>query len=307
MHIGRRELDLIVIALQPVAQSPLGIVNHDGWNTFQTKAFQRPRDFVGQKVMRKVGVLTIKKLPRLLKGRRVVRVVKREGEDLQSLRFVLLREVDNRRKQIEAAPAPAGPNIDNQQAAPVRLDDRCPLFAGERFDVSLEPGNSPRRSRAKRRESTSTPAMTFVSGTSELGIARSRLSILSGDRASIPEPRQNYPRAHKCRGGVKKGNPSIDHHLPGIGEIRLGPKRHRFHAYSGESQIDMRQTPCFHVLLLSKDLVLSPLIFTCNSVLGSVDYDRCTYSTHSSQDFHFWPWHGESIHPRCPAYHVFSR
>ncbi len=123
--------------------------------------------------------------------------------------------------------------------------------------------------------------MTFVSGTSELGIARSRLSILSGDRASIPEPRQNYPRAHKCRGGVKKGNPSIDHHLPGIGEIRLGPKRHRFHAYSGESQIDMRQTPCFHVLLLSKDLVLSPLIFTCNSVLGSVDYDRCTYSTHS--------------------------
>ncbi len=23
--------------------------------------------------------------------------------------------------------------------------------------------------------------------------------------------------------------------------------------------------------------------------------------------FPFWPWHGESIHPRCPEYHVFSR
>ena len=23
--------------------------------------------------------------------------------------------------------------------------------------------------------------------------------------------------------------------------------------------------------------------------------------------FPFWPWHGESIPPRCPEYHVFSR
>ena len=23
--------------------------------------------------------------------------------------------------------------------------------------------------------------------------------------------------------------------------------------------------------------------------------------------FPFWPWHGRSIHPRCPAYQVFSR
>ena len=23
--------------------------------------------------------------------------------------------------------------------------------------------------------------------------------------------------------------------------------------------------------------------------------------------FPFWPWHGESIHPRCPEYHIFSR
>ena len=23
--------------------------------------------------------------------------------------------------------------------------------------------------------------------------------------------------------------------------------------------------------------------------------------------FPFWPWHGHSIHPRCPEYHVFSR
>ena len=23
--------------------------------------------------------------------------------------------------------------------------------------------------------------------------------------------------------------------------------------------------------------------------------------------FPFWPWHGHSIHPRCPEYHVFPR
>ena len=78
--------------------------------------------------MRKVSVLVVEKLLRLLQGDGVVRVVNREGEDLQLVRFVLLREIDNRGKELKAAPAPARPNIDDQQTTLVCLNDRGPLF-----------------------------------------------------------------------------------------------------------------------------------------------------------------------------------
>ncbi len=31
------------------------------------------------------------------------------------------------------------------------------------------------------------------------------------------------------------------------------------------------------------------------------------FSATHEPGFPFWPWHGESVHPRCPEYHVFSR
>ena len=43
LQIGRTDLELIVITLQPMAQTPLGIVNHDGPGMLSRSRLSRAR------------------------------------------------------------------------------------------------------------------------------------------------------------------------------------------------------------------------------------------------------------------------
>ena len=71
-----------------MAKPPLGIVNHYGRNAFQTEAFKCLCDFVGQQVMKEVGVLIVEKPLRLLEGGGVVRVVENGADKLDHIAAV---------------------------------------------------------------------------------------------------------------------------------------------------------------------------------------------------------------------------